>query len=970
MKMNLLKSTGLALLLFLGSGTVQAQRLDSVPGDPMHTKIYTLPNGLKVYMSVNKATPRIQTSIAVRVGGKNDPAETTGLAHYFEHIMFKGTPNFGTSDYNKERPLLEEIEELYERHRATQNANEKARLYRAIDSVSYLASKYAIPNEYDKLMATIGAKGTNAYTGYDQTVYLEDIPSNQLDNWARIQADRFESPVIRGFHTELEAVYEEKNMSLTQDNRKAMDAIMQGLFPTHPYGTQTVLGTQYDLKNPSIRNIRAYHKKYYVPNNMAICMAGDFDPEEAIKTIERYFGHLKPNPQLPKYTRPNLPPLTRIVEKKVYGQEAQNIMLGWRIPSTFTPEGEVVALLSSLLNNGKTGLIDVNLLLQQQLLAAGTASLGLADNDVFMMYGIPKEGQSLDEVRTLLLNQIELIKKGDFDETLLKATINNYKLSLMNQLESNQSRTESMVYTFINDVPLSQTVHLLERLSKVTKQDLIRFAQQHLGNNYTIVYKLQGEDKNVVRMEKPNITPIEMNRDKVSSFLTQVAQTPVKPIEPVFVEYNKVVKVSTNPTTNQQMLYTHNGVNDIFTLTYLIEPGLAQDKVYTLVPSYLALLGTNSKSPYEINKEFYEIACDYSIRSMGDRLSITLHGLQENMEQAVALLEDVLNNAKGDTQTFEAFKSNLLTEREVEMKAQTSNFNALRTYMIQGPNYIKQHTLSNAELQQVTKEEVLQRIHNLLKYPHRILYYGPATAQQVQQILAKAHPAPTHPLTLPAAVQYKMQPTPTAKVFLAEYDAPNFNMFQYNNTGLNYDLKLIPQIRLYNTYFGDGMSSIVFQELRESRGLAYAVASNFASPSRTYNPFSVISMITSQNDKLKQGITVFSNILENMPSSPAAFTVAKESLIASMRTHRVHPSNYISQYIMLEDWGIKSNPQPLIYEQIQKLTLQDIQNFHKQHVKGRTYQYGILGKSSALDIPYLQSLGEVQKLSQQDIFGF
>lgn len=241
-------------------------RYETVANDPLGTKIYTLDNGLKVYMSVNKETPRIQTYIAVKVGGKNDPSETTGLAHYFEHLMFKGTEQFGTSDYTAEKPMLDEIESLFEVYRKTSDETERNSIYRRIDSISYEASKLAIPNEYDKLMSVIGAAGTNAFTSQDMTVYVEDIPSNQIENWAKIEADRFKHPVIRGFHTELETIYEEKNMSLTQDSRKIWEALDAALFPNHPYGTQTVLGTQEHLKNPSITNVKNYHRTWYVPN--------------------------------------------------------------------------------------------------------------------------------------------------------------------------------------------------------------------------------------------------------------------------------------------------------------------------------------------------------------------------------------------------------------------------------------------------------------------------------------------------------------------------------------------------------------------------------------------------------------------------------------------------------------------------------------------------------------------------------
>ena len=272
---------------------VKHYKYETVNDDPLNARIYTLDTGLKVYMTVYKDEPRIQTFVVVAAGSKHDPHETTGLAHYFEHMMFKGSKNFGTSDYEKEKVLIEEIENLFEKYRTLTDEKERKDLYKIIDSVSVEASKYAIPNEYDKMMTAIGATGTNAYTSLEETAYIENIPSNQLENWAFIQADRFANPVLRGFHTELETIYEEKNMTLTSDSRKVFTALLEGLFPTHEYGTQTTIGTQEHIKNPSMKNIRDFHSKYYVPNNMAIALSGDFDPDEAIKIIDKHFGQLK-----------------------------------------------------------------------------------------------------------------------------------------------------------------------------------------------------------------------------------------------------------------------------------------------------------------------------------------------------------------------------------------------------------------------------------------------------------------------------------------------------------------------------------------------------------------------------------------------------------------------------------------------------------------------------------------------------
>lgn len=247
--------TALCAMAMLLPAQAKDYKYETVKGDLMKSRIYTLDNGLKVYLTVNKEQPRIFANIAVRTGSRNDPAETTGLAHYFEHLMFKGTTHFGTSDYEKEKPLLDDIRARFEVYRLEKDLDRRKQLYHEIDSVSQLAAQYFIPNEYDKLMSNMGAKDINAYTAYDETCYYEDIPSNELDTWLRIQSDRFQNAVIRGFHTELETVYEEFNMGLADDDEKASNALFSLLYPKHSYGTQTIIGTQDHLKNPSILNI-------------------------------------------------------------------------------------------------------------------------------------------------------------------------------------------------------------------------------------------------------------------------------------------------------------------------------------------------------------------------------------------------------------------------------------------------------------------------------------------------------------------------------------------------------------------------------------------------------------------------------------------------------------------------------------------------------------------------------------------
>src|SRR5574344_1032959 len=336
-------------------------KIERVEKDPMNTIIYTLENGLKVYMSVNKEEPRVQTYIAVRVGSKNDPKENTGLAHYFEHLMFKGTQKFGTTDWEKEQTYIKQIEELYEVYIKETDNEKRNEIYKEIDKLSFEASQLAIPNEYDKLMKLIGATGTNAATSNDFTYYVENIPSNQIENWAKIQSDRFTNPVLRLFHTELETVYEEKNMSLTNDRRKVREQMLKALFPSHPYGQQTTLGEAEHLRNPSLKNIKAFHAKYYVPNNYCIAMSGDFNPEEAMKIIEKYFGSL-PSKEVEPLTFQREPELTSVKDIEVKGIEAPYITIAYRMYAGNGSKDILIAeLMDWIFSNGSTGLIDKNL---------------------------------------------------------------------------------------------------------------------------------------------------------------------------------------------------------------------------------------------------------------------------------------------------------------------------------------------------------------------------------------------------------------------------------------------------------------------------------------------------------------------------------------------------------------------------------------------------------------------------------
>lgn len=944
-------------------------KYESVPGDPMDSRIYTLDNGLKVYMTVNKEQPRIQTYIAVRAGGKNDPAETTGLAHYFEHLMFKGTESFGTQNYELEKPMLDEIEALFETYRNTTDEAERAALYRKIDSVSYEASKLAIPNEYDKLMAAIGADGSNAYTANDMTVFVEDIPSNEVENWAKIQADRFQHPVIRGFHTELETVYEEKNMSLTKDSRKVFEQMMAALFPHHPYGTQTVLGTQENLKNPSITNIKNFYKQWYVPNNMAICLSGDFDPEEMIATIDRYFGGMQPNAALPELKFEPEQPIASPVVKEVVGPEAASVMMGWRFPGA-AGQAELLNLTGAILYNGQAGLIDLDLNQQQKLLGAGASPVLFADYSMFLMQGMPKEGQSLEEVRDLLLEEIDKLKKGDFDEALLAASINNMKKDVQKKLESNEDRADWFVQAFVNGADWKDEIAAMERMEKLTKQQVVDFANTYFKeDNYAIVYKRQGKDESVKKMSKPAITPIVMNRDTASQFLKDIRLSPVKPIEPVFLDYAKDIERG-KMKSDIPLLYKKNTTNDLFTLTYVFETGNNEDRYLSTAAQYLDYLGTSRLSPEQVKEEFYRLACDYTIRLGADRTYVTISGLSENMGKAVELFESLVADAQPDPTVLEMLKADLLKMRADQKLNQQANFRMLMQYGLYGPQSPATHVLSAGELQKLQPEQLLSHLRGLNGIEHTLLYYGPKEKEDVMAEIDASHQVPEVLTRGDGKDPFRYRETPGNKVILAPYDAAQVYMSAISNQGEKFDLSVYPIAALYNEYFGGGMNSIVFQEMREARSLAYTAGASLNQPARLDRPYIYTTFIATQNDKMGDALAAFDEIINNMPESEAAFNLAKEALLARLRTERITGSEVFESYLQAQDLGLDIDKRKVLFDEVQKLTLADVKAFQEKWVKGRHYTYCVLGNEKDIDMSKLKELGPVTRVTTEEIFGY
>ena len=951
------------------SAQAKDYKFTTVEGDLMKTRIYTLDNGLKVYLSVNPEKPRIQTYIAVRTGSKNDPAETTGLAHYLEHLMFKGTKQFGTNNAEAEAPLLAEIEQRYEVYRKLTDPEARKQAYHEIDSVSQVAAQYFIPNEYDKLMAAIGAEGTNAYTSNDVTCYTEDIPSNEIENWAKIQSDRFQNMVIRGFHTELEAVYEEYNISLSQDIRKLFEAGSKMLWPNHPYGLQTTIGTQEHLKNPSITNIKNYFNKWYRPNNVAICMAGDLDPDKTIAIIDQYFSGWKPGADVRQPVFPPLPPLIQPKDTTVIGQEAEQVWIAWRAKQANSLQADTLELMEDVLSNGRAGLFDLDLNQTMKVQRANGGTELMRDHGGFLLMGTPKQGQSLDEVKTLMMAEIDKLKKGDFPDNLLPSIINNMKRSHYQLLESNQGRADMFVDAFINEVDWRQEVGKIDRISKITKQEIVDFAKKFFNDGYITVYKRQGTDTLQKKIDKPAITPIPANRDQKSAFVQAIQDAQVEPIQPKFVDFQKDLTI-TKTKKGLPLYYVKNNENGLFQLSFRYEFGQSADKRYDVANQYLNYIGTDKMTATEVKQKFYELACSFSATIWENAINISLSGLNENMQPAMALLEDVMNHAQVDKEAYDALVKRITKGREDAKKNQRNYYATLWQYGIYGPRNSYRDIVSEQELKDTDPQVFIDLVKKLSNYEHSVNYYGPLSVNELTAIIDKTHQTAKTLQAVPKNNYYVKQEAKENEIWIAPFDAKNIYMRMYHNENRDWNINEAAVQAVFNEYFGGGMNGIVFQEMREARGLAYNASAYYSRAGRKGEKESFYTHIITQNDKMMDCINHFHQIMNELPASETAFNIAKEGLTKQLASLRTTKMGIISKWHSMKQLGLDFDLNKKIYEDLSKVTLQDMVNFEKANMANKPMRYIILGDEKELDMKALEKIGPIKRLTTEEVFGY
>lgn len=955
----------LILSLIASTGWAGYKRINEPnPDDPMAAQIYQLDNGLTVYLTENREEPRFYAEISVRAGSKHDPSDATGIAHYLEHMLFKGTQNFGTLDYEKEKPHLDKITDFYEQHFHETDPEKRKEIYAAINETAQLATQYGIPNELDKLYKAMGGRGVNAHTWVEETVYKVDLPANRLKQWAVIESDRFIDPVFRLFQTELETVYEEKNRSMDNKGRIITEAVRDLLYKKHPYGQQTTLGSVEHLKNPSLKQMYQFYHTYYVPNNMAIHISGDINSAETIGIIDEHFSRWQPK-ELPEAKAWTEEPLQGAERVTVKYQGEEYVLLAFRTASRNHQDAEALRLLDMILDNATAGLINLNLNQGQKVRQAG--SYPYLDNDYGAQYlwGIPKEGQSLEAVEALLLEQVELIKKGEFEEWIIPAVVTDFKKSQKANLESNRARVSIMRESFLAHQDWKTTVGEISRMEKLAKADIVAVANRYFGANYVAGYRID-EQHEVLTIEKPALDTIEIDATRQSEFAKGVLEMSVEEIEPVFVDAAKDYQIS-DYHEGAKLYYAQNPINDLFMFTISVDVGSRHNNKLDIAAQLLDKSGTSEYSSEDLKKEWYKLGTDFGLSVENNETTISISGLDENFGASLALAMDYLTHPTADSATLEELVKIILANREDAKKNYRSIRGALVNYNRHGKDSRYLQLLPSEAVQKLTVDELHEVIRGLLSYKHTISYTGSIPLDEIQSTLKMHHPIEGVLATPPPYYFLKTRvPEKTEILFFQKELAQSQVDIEFG--GEDYNEANNPAIQLYNAYFAGGMSGIVFQELREARALAYSTFARYATGSRKDEQNLMWGYIACQADKTPEAVEALIDLIDNLPESPERFDEARQSRIVRYRTAKIGFRQVIGAVRSWERLGVPIDPRIARYESIRASNMDLMLQFHKAHVQGHPKLISIVGDRNRMDMDRLTAVGEVIEIGLEDIF--
>ncbi len=940
-----------APIVVVAKATAQPQLVTRpLAGDPSHVTIHRLSNGMTVYLSPDPAEPSIVAHIAVKAGSANDPETSTGLAHYLEHMLFKGTSKLGTLDYTREKVSLDQIATLYDDLRKP--GADRPKILKAIDDATQASAALAVPNELDQLYRRIGISGLNAFTNTDATVYVSEIPKNRLAQWARVEAARYSDAVFRLFWPELEAVYEEKNRGLDNPPRRAYEAFVSALYPKHGYGRPT-LGEIEHLKSPAYGDMVKFFNRYYTPSNMAILLSGDID-DSVLPTLEQEFG---------KWSRPAgdanvpgaLPALVGRTETEVKVPSDEGVLLGWHLVSATAKDRPALELMDLLLLDDKSGMLARDLLIPQKVAAAGCSPTFLRETGYYQMWADALDGQTHVELEKLLLALVGKLQRGEFTDADLATAILRADLQEQRQLESNDGRMSIMQQAFITGAEWPAAIKHLDELRAVTKADIVRVSKQYLTGNMIVVKKVKGT-ATPPKIVKPGITPVKLDPTRASEFAKAILTMPVTPIEPVALVAGK--DYTRGKLATGDVIAVHNPRNSLFSITYQYDFGRADDRLACFAVDLLKFAGAGAKSAEQVANELHALGLSIDASCSRQFTRLTVSGIDKNMEAGVALLRTWLATPTIDDKALAARVAATATERANQIAAPAAVARAQQNYARWGADSDTLVQPTTKQLQTVKAAPLKALLGSLLTKKHRTMYFGPRDVSGAAG----------------ASIALGDGKVATSTRAPAKFRAPNQVFFTDQETAQTQVWMIWPRKpaddaeRAEGAVFSSYFAPLVYQEVREARGLAYTAYGGYGPGGHKPDDGQIYIYVGTQGDKTHDAIAAIHDVLGE-PIDDTNFAVAKEAIAQAHRVDRIDPRSIAATVFGWQDEGATGDPRETRTQQALA-----VDKAHLAAWMGKAFKQpvivSVVGDGKKLDLAKLKALAPVTTVPVAKLFGY
>ena len=938
---------------------------------PVSTEVkeFILDNGLTIWLNEDHNQPKVFGAIVVKAGSKDSP--NTGIAHYFEHIMFKGTENIGTVDYAAEKVFLDQIADKYDLLATTKGEMRRQEIQQEINDLSMLAADYVIPNEFDKLISKYGGTNLNAGTSYDYTIYHNVFSPQYIAQWAEINSERLISPVFRMFQTELETVYEEKNRRDDMMFNQAMEKAFEIYFNPHPYA-YPIIGSAENLKNPRLSEMRAFFEKYYVASNMGILLSGDFDTKKTLPVITKAFSKI-PRGEKPERYPVTIPPFhgREKCSVKIPIPLMKVMAMGFRGVPANHPDQSALNIAISILNNSNgTGYLD-RLMVQRKLMGAMAGGETLNEAGMLGFIIIPRLViQTYKAAERLVWREINRVRNGDFSEEMFESLKQEQLRHHITELEDIDSRSQIMIRLFTQGKTWNDYVNELRRTDSLTKDNVVEIANKYLNNNYLLIRKKTGKYMKEY-LPKPDFAPIvPKHTNATSKYARKLDKLPVQDVKIRFLDFEN--DAQTIPLTSRATLFvTNNPVNTIFTMKIVYAVGTLMEPKIKILASYLSLLGTDKHSFNEYRTKLQMLGSLMHFDSDSNHFIINISGFDKYFEETIVILSEFLQHVKDDRKKLKTIIDDSKVGEKAFFKSSNDIAEALFEYVQYGTKSQYLTKPSIKELKKSKGRDLLDLFSGIQKVKCNFHYCGKKSATFISEKIQQY---------IPLANITEDSDVPVYRETIA-YDKPLVFFYDMHDVAQNilYSYQVGMPLstpderataRLFSEYFGGGMSSLIFQEIREFRSYAYQTSGGIQLTPYCHadKPSAFVTYLSTQSDKTIDALTVLESLIRRMPAQPEKIGPIIQSIIN--QTNNEYPpfrdiSFKIARY---KQAGHDEDPNKTILQKIKNMNIDDVVKFHEEYIKNKTLVYIMVGNSSKINMSKLSSFGDIIKVKKSDFY--